>query len=77
MSETAFELESVVERGMTRFSYRLNDDHEGEPVHALYVFAIADSGHVQMAIYFDDENDLEQARSIGKSLETRAAAALS
>lgn len=77
MSEAAFDLRVEQDRGLTRFSYRLNEDRDGTTVFALYVFAIADIGHVQMAIYFDDENDLEEARSIGKSLETRAAAALS
>lgn len=77
MSEAAFDLRVEQDRGLTRFSYRLNEDRDGTAVFALYLFAIADIGHVQMAIYFDDENELEEARSIGKSLETRASAALS
>jgi hypothetical protein len=76
-SENAFDLCVEKDRGLTRFSYRLNEDRDGTTVFALYVFAIADIGHVQMAIYFDDENDLDEALSIGKSLETPAAATLS
>lgn len=77
MSETAFDLSVQQDRGLTRFSYRLNEERGEGLVYALYVFAIADIGHVQMAIYFDEEADLDEARAIGKSLETPDVARLS
>lgn len=77
MSQAAFDLSVEQDRGLTRFSYRLNEERGEGLVYALYAFAIADIGHVQMAIYFDDEAELEQARAIGKSLETRDVARLS
>lgn len=77
MSESAFDLRVENDRGLTRFSYRLNEERGEGLVYALYAFAIADIGHVQMAIYFDDEADLERARDIEKSLETQDVARLS
>jgi hypothetical protein len=73
-SSDAFEAESVTEGDVTRYSYRLTEDRDDGVVHALYGFAIGVDGHVQMAIYLDDEADLETAREICRSLdETHAA----
>jgi hypothetical protein len=72
-SAEAFDVVVRQDRGLTRYSYRLDEEREEGLVHALYVFSIADIGHVQMAIYFDVESDLEEARAIGDSLRLRGA----
>ena len=72
-SPDAFGHEVLVDGDVTRFAYRLTEPREEGVVHALYAFAIGVDGHIQMAIYFDDESDLELAREIWRSLdETRA-----
>ena len=69
ISSAAFDLESVADGDVTRFSYRLTERRDEQIVHALYGFAIGVNGHVQLAIYFDDEADLETAREIFRTLE--------
>lgn len=72
-SPDAFAHEVLVEGDITRFTYRLTERREEGVVHALYAFAIGVDGHVQMAIYFDDDKDLVLARQIWMSLdETRS-----
>ena len=53
---------------VTRFIYRLTEHREDGIVHALHAFAIGVHGHVQMAIYFDNETDLDLTRQISNSL---------
>jgi hypothetical protein len=65
----AFDLESLTDGDVTRFSYRLIERRDFETVYALYGFVIGDNGHVQLSIYFDDERDLETARAIVTGLE--------
>lgn len=73
-SPQAFDAESATDGDITRYSYRLTERRDEGVVHALYAFAIGVDGHVQMAIYCDDKNDLETARAIYWSLdETHAA----
>lgn len=69
ISPEAFDEGVVEDCVMVRFTYRLNEVREEGIVLALYAFAIGDGGHVQMAIYFDHEDDLEVARQIAGSLE--------
>jgi hypothetical protein len=73
ISLDAFDSEVSVDGDVTRFTYRLTEHREDGIVHALHAFAIGVQGHVQMAIYFDNETDLDLARQISNSLtETRA-----
>jgi len=51
------------------YSYRLNEESDDKRVAAYYCFAFGENGHVQMAIYFDNEDDLKWARMIWKSLK--------
>jgi hypothetical protein len=51
-----------------QFSYRLIEDG----VNALYGFVVANSGHLQVAIYFDNESDIDLARSMFASVTTKA-----
>lgn len=68
-SPHAFDDESATDGDTTRYSYRLTERRDEGVVHALYAFAIGVEGHVQMAIYCDEESDLETARVIYWSLD--------
>lgn len=71
-SPEAFAAEVFSDGDVTRFAYRLTDRGEDGVVHVLHAYAIGVGGNVLMAIYVDDEGDLELARQIWKSLdETR------
>lgn len=52
-----------------RYAYRLDEDEGDERVAAFYCFAFGESGHVLMAIYFDDEKDVKWAEMIWRSLK--------
>lgn len=69
MSSDAFDVQYNHDRTLRRMCYRLTENRDGQTIHALYAFAVGDSGHVQMGIYLDDEMDLEDAKSIWLSLE--------
>lgn len=71
ISDDAFDIEEDVTGSILRFRYRLVEDSDDDRIPAYYCFAVGNSGYVQMAIYFDDENDLSVAESIWKSLEER------
>ena len=60
ISPKAFELQEEQEGAIAFFSYRLIEDG----VNALYGFVFSDARHLQVAIYFDDETDIDLARSI-------------
>jgi hypothetical protein len=68
-SPDAFDVQSLTDGEVIRYSYRLTERRDEEVVHALYGFAIGVDDHVQMVIYFDDEADLEIARAICTSLD--------
>ena len=51
-----------------RLSYRLNEEHERGWVNALYGFAFKPESHVQLAVYLDQEEDIEAAYSLHRSL---------
>jgi hypothetical protein len=53
-SQERFSEREDKERDVTRYSYRLRDESDDGPVESLYGFVVGDSGHLQMAIYFDD-----------------------
>jgi hypothetical protein len=56
------------------YAYRLAEeldqdaDEEDQRMPGYYGYAFADSSHVQMAVYFDDEADVEIARALHRSL---------
>ena len=72
MSPDAFAIEEKNDGDILRFGYRLNEDRGEEIVHAWYGFAFAPDGHVQAAIYFDEESDVEVARQIWLSFSQAA-----
>jgi hypothetical protein len=55
LSPKAFDPREEVVDGVPRYSYRLVE----EGVNVLYGFVVDDSGHLQVAISFDDEADLD------------------
>ena len=61
----------VVESGVgmpLRLSYRLKEDSDDDRQPAFYGISVSSSGHVQIAIYFDDPKDLKNAQKIFASL---------
>lgn len=68
ISPQAFDVETSKTSGVLRLSYRLKEGNEQGAVPAYYCFAVGDSGHVQMAIYLDKENDVKSAQAICGSL---------
>jgi hypothetical protein len=67
--------DEVVEEdgGILRYAYRLQEEAHDDRVSAFYGFAFGESGHVQMAIYFDAEDDLKHARALWKGIRERKA----
>jgi len=53
------------------YGYLLEEDIDNNKRWALYVFTIANSGYVQMAIYFDNKEELEVAKDIWSTLEEK------
>lgn len=74
LSPEAFDSQIETDGDIIRYACRLTEHRQEGVVHALYAFAIGAGSHVQMAIYFNDQCDLETARSMCRSLdETRLA----
>lgn len=57
--------------GLTRYSYRLRDENEDGPVESVYGYIFSDDGHLQLAVYFDDQDDEVTALRIVDSVERR------
>ena len=70
-SRLAFNAEEIIEPGVSRYAYRLSESSDDERRPAFYCFAIGGVGHVQVAAYFDVEEDAALAKSIWKSLTIR------
>ena len=68
VSEEAFGLELNAESDPGRLVYRLNEAREDGDVFALYGFVVKDLGHLQVAIYVDDEADIDAAEGIFASI---------
>jgi hypothetical protein len=69
ISDAAFDLEEDSTGGLLRLRYRLREEGSQAKAAAFYSFVVGVAGHVQMAIYFDDEVDVELARAMWRSLE--------
>lgn len=69
----AFDLVTEQDGNVRRFRYRLNEEtHDGRAA-AFYCFVVGTSGHVQLAIYFDSEDDLTTAEQLWRSLHENPA----
>jgi hypothetical protein len=64
ISPDGFELQVQYMESIQLFSYRLVEDG----VNALYGFVIAEEGYLQVAIYFDNESDIDLVRSMFASI---------
>lgn len=67
-SPEAYAQETERDGAILRYAYRLDEQSDDKRRPAFYGFAIGRNGHVQMAIYFDDEADLATAKQIWRSL---------
>ncbi|WP_395747656.1 hypothetical protein [Prosthecobacter sp.] len=62
----------AVEKKPLRYGYLLRETPKGEAERwGLYTFTFGESGHVMMAIYFDQEKDLKTATAIWMSVEEK------
>jgi hypothetical protein len=52
------------EGGLMHYSYRLREDSTDAQVASLYLFVVAERGHVQIGTYADREEDIAAARAI-------------
>lgn len=68
ISPQAFNIEASKSNDVLRLSYRLKEGKEQGAVPAYYCFSVGGSGQVQMAIYLDNEKDVESAQTICRSL---------
>ena len=59
------------EDDLIRYSYRLSENEPDSRRDALYCFAVAEAGHIMMAIYFDDTDDITYALKIWRSISPR------
>jgi hypothetical protein len=57
--------------GAMRFSYRLRDENDDGPVESLNAYVIADDGHLQLSVYFDDQADINEAQQLVDSVTLR------
>lgn len=69
ISPKAYDLSEDSAAGLLRFSYRLADDGSDARAPAYHSFVVGEQGHVQMAVYFDVEDDLEVAKALERSLK--------
>jgi len=68
ISKNSFELNESKDRGITKFSYKLNEINSERVAFGYYGFAINNISHVQIAMYFDDELDASVAKNIFLSI---------
>lgn len=68
VSPDAFDVEEVTSGEVVRLGYRLDEASDDGRAAAFYGFAVGFDGHVQIAIYFDREGDLNLAKGIWRSL---------
>lgn len=71
-SPARFAEREAIREGVTRFDYRLRETNGGRSVESLNAMLIADHGHLQMGIYFDDPSaDEAKARQLVDSVVAR------
>lgn len=70
-SPARFDQRESTAHGVTRFSYRLRDENDDGPVKSLSGYVIADHGHLQLSIYFDDVTDQAKAQKLIDSVSIR------
>lgn len=73
ISADAFNVEELPGDDVLRLCYRLDEAAEDNRASAFYGFAVGFDGYVQMAVYFDQESELDLAKEIWRSLRERRA----
>lgn len=73
ISPEAYDIRELKAGSVFRLSYRLKEGKEQGAVPGYYCYAVGDTGHVQMAIYLDNEKDVVSAQSICGSLSEKSA----
>lgn len=68
MSPDAFDIREQAHGPLIRLSYRLAEDADHLRLPALYCYAIGQSGHLEMAFYFDHEGSMAMAEAICESI---------
>lgn len=67
----AFDEQAFTRDGVGYQLYRLHESADDGRTAAAYTFAFSDAGHVQMAVYFDNEADLPVVESLWRGLRPR------
>ncbi len=67
----AFDLRKEKDGELVRVAYRLLEPSEDDRVAAFYGYVVGRTGHVQMAVYFDDERDVELAKAMWRGVRER------
>ncbi|MBA6373487.1 hypothetical protein H4J56_18905 [Colwellia sp. BRX8-4] len=65
----AFDVESIVKEGLTKYSYRLNEKENNKLTLTYNGYIITNDSYVQITVYFNLDNDAKVAKSIIDSLE--------
>lgn len=68
VSPNASELHTSEGNKLARLSYRLREDTTDAKVPSLYAFVVAGSGHVQLGVYADREDDIGAAHTMVESV---------
>ena len=68
ISPKAFDIQTSKTGHILRLTYRLKEGKDQGAVPAYYCFSFGDTGHVQMAIYLDNEQAVKSAQTICGSL---------
>lgn len=71
-SPARFDERETVENELTRWSYRLRDDSPDGEVESVQGFVIGEVGQLQVAVYFDDPSDEDEARQLVESVAARS-----
>ncbi|MEO1034174.1 MAG: hypothetical protein AAFX44_01315, partial [Pseudomonadota bacterium] len=67
-SAEAFDAVVAADATLARYTYRLNEARDEDLVYALYGFVLKDAGHLQIAVYADDEGDVAAANLLVASV---------
>lgn len=70
-SPQAFGVQEFFQRDIGYCMYRVAEPADDQRVATFQCFAFAASGHVQMAVYFDSEDDLPTAEGLWRGLRPR------
>lgn len=73
ISPEAYDHREEVAGGLLRLSYRLREEGSEARSPGFYSYTVGEGGHVQMAVYFDAEEDVEVALGLWRSLTESAA----